>query len=96
MTDNSTPDKLKTYLDTEGRLIQWPSKRSIQQVALDYLASKFETDKTYSEREVNGLLKQWHTFEDWALLRRELFERGLLNRKHDGTEYWYTPRTRFL
>jgi hypothetical protein len=90
------PDELKTYLDSEGRLTQWPSKRSIQQVALDYLAEKFEPGRTYAEREVNDLLKQWHTFEDWALLRRELFERGLLNRKRDGTEYWYTPKTHFL
>ncbi len=94
MTDY--PDEIKTYLDSEGRLTQWPAKRSIQQVALDYLAGKFEADKTYTEREVNALLKQWHTFEDWALLRRELFERGLLNRKPDGTEYWHTPQTRFL
>ncbi len=85
---------LKNHLDVEGRLKWWPSKRSKQLVALDYLVSKFEAGKTYSESEVNDLLNQWHTFGDPALLRRELFDDGQLNRKQDGTEYWYTPSTK--
>lgn len=85
---------LKNHLDVEGRLKWWPSKRSKQLVALDYLASKFEAGKTYNESEVNELLNKWHTFGDAALLRRELFDDGLLNRQQDGTEYWYTPNTK--
>jgi len=85
---------LKNHLDVDGRLKWWPSKRSKQLVALDYLASKFEAGKTYNEREVNELLNKWHTFSDAALLRRELFDDGLLNRQQDGTEYWYTPNTK--
>ena len=41
-----------------------------------------------TEREVNEVLKQWHTFEDWALLRRELFMYKFLKRYKDGTQYW--------
>ena len=85
---------LKNHLDVEGRLKWWPSKRSRQLLALDYLASKFEPNKLYSETEVNELLNKWHMFDDAALLRRELFEDGQLNRKQDGTEYWYTPATK--
>jgi hypothetical protein len=88
--------EINTYLDTEGRLTQWPSKRSLQLIALDYLAGKLESRKSYSEDDINALLRQGHTFGDWALLRRELYERGLLNRKQDGTQYWYTPKTKFL
>ena len=47
----------------------------------------------YTEKEVNAILNRCHTFEDWALLRRELFERGYLNRERDGSTYWRTPKT---
>lgn len=89
-------DDLKNHLDGEGRLTLWPSKRSLQVIALDYLAAKIELEKNYSERELNVLLNQWHTFGDAALLRRELYERGLLNREKDGSAYWRTPNTKFL
>ncbi|NWF70271.1 MAG: DUF2087 domain-containing protein [Chloroflexi bacterium] len=88
------PAELSTYIDDEGRLKEWPArKRQLQRAALEYLASKFETGRAYSEKEVNDLLKQWHTFADWALLRREMFEGGLLNRDKDGARYWRTPNT---
>ncbi|WP_017299438.1 DUF2087 domain-containing protein [Nodosilinea nodulosa] len=82
---------LEHYLDPQGRLKEWPSKRNkgrFQQLALDYLATKFEPGTRYREREVNALLNQHHTFGDPALLRRELFERGLVNRLRDGSAYW--------
>ena len=88
--------ELKNYFDDEGRLISWPSKRTLQLLVLDYLATKFEVGLVYSEKEVNALLKSWHTFGDPALLRRELYERGLLNRHKDGAEYWRTPNTKFI
>jgi len=88
--------ELKNHLDSEGRLTLWPSKRTLQEAALDYLAAKLEAGKVYSEKEINTLLGQLHTFNDAALLRRELYERGLLNRTKDGSEYWRTPQTRFL
>ncbi|MCA0458319.1 MAG: DUF2087 domain-containing protein [Chloroflexi bacterium] len=87
-------DSLKNHLDIDGKLKWWPSKRSKQLLALDYLTTKFEPGKVYSEQEVNDLLNQWHTFGDPALLRRELFDDALLNRQQDGTEYWYTPATK--
>ncbi|MBI5666703.1 MAG: DUF2087 domain-containing protein [Chloroflexi bacterium] len=86
--------ELQALLDAEGRVTHWPSKRSIQLQVLDYLAAQFEAGRDYSEREVNALLNQFHTFEDGALLRRELFERGLLNRERDGSRYWRAPKTR--
>jgi hypothetical protein len=51
------------------------------------VAQKFELGRFYHEREVNEVLKQWHTFSDWPLLRRELVERGLMTRNRDGTNY---------
>jgi hypothetical protein len=83
--------ELKNYLDDQGRLKAWPSKRRkgrFQQLALEYLAIQFEPDTYYSERQVNALLNQHHTFGDPALLRRELFDRGLVDRLRDGSAYW--------
>ena len=75
------------FLDKQGRLQQWPSKHTDKLLVLAYLATKFDLKLTYSETEVNALLKQWHTFSDWALLRRELFDRGFIVRNPDGTDY---------
>ncbi len=87
------PRELKSYIDKEGRLTQWPSptnKKGLQRMALVYLASKFEFERQYSEREVNAILKEWHTFGDHALLRRELYDKGFFDRKVDGSQYWRT------
>lgn len=65
-----------------------PAKQRKKQLVLSYLAEKFEVEKLYSEREVNALLKEWHTFEDPATLRRELYDRRFLNRTPDGSAYW--------
>lgn len=86
------PKELKTYLDELERVTKWPSKRNkgqFQLLVLQYLASKFEPGVTYTEKEVNALLNQYHTFNDPALLRREMVERKLLERTRDGKAYWY-------
>jgi hypothetical protein len=83
--------QLENYLDDQGRLKEWPSRRNkgrFQQLALEYLAAKFEPRIRYNEKEVNALLNQHHTFGDPALLRRELYERGLVDRVRDGSAYW--------
>ncbi|KAB8331791.1 DUF2087 domain-containing protein [Scytonema tolypothrichoides VB-61278] len=84
-------EKLKNYLDEQERVKEWPSKRNkgkFQKLVLEYLASKFEVAVVYTEKEVNALLNQHHTFGDPAMLRRELFESGLIDRKRDGSAYW--------
>jgi predicted GNAT family N-acyltransferase len=75
------------FLDSEGHLTQWPSKHKDQLLVLAYLATKFDYDTSYTEPEVNELLKQWHTFGDWPLLRRELFDRDFMDRDPDGSNY---------
>lgn len=90
---------LKNHMDAEGRLKTWPSAgkhKALQGLALQFLAEKFEVGRVYTEKEVNAILNQHHTFEDHALLRRELFEAGLLNRQKDGSQYWRTAATTFI
>lgn len=74
-------------MDDQGRLTQWPSRMKVQRMAADYLAARFQPDREYTEREVNELLLDWHTFHDWALLRRLLCDWGHMTRERDGTRY---------
>ena len=80
-------EKLKNFMDTEGRLTAYPSKRKMKLYVLFFLAEKFEKGKVYTEKEVNDLLRQWHTFNDPATLRRELYNHRFLNRDSYGKEY---------
>ena len=84
-------EKLARYLDDEGRLKSWPSRRSVQLEALHYLAARLPGGVEWNERELNELLKALHTFGDWALLRRDLYEVRLLDRSLDGRRYWKVP-----
>lgn len=80
-------DILQRFLDEQGRLVQWPAKYTNQRLVLEYLITKFAQSHIYREREVNEILQNWHTYGDWATLRRALVDDGLLTRKHDGSEY---------
>jgi hypothetical protein len=82
---------LRRFLDDEGRLRQWPTRRKHQILALEYLAALFEPGRDYTEREVNQRLLSRHTFGDWALLRRALCDFGFLDRHGDGSRYWRRP-----
>ena len=83
-----SPRELRPFLDGEGRLKQWPTKQKTQRMAVASLAARFEPHREYNERQVNERLLEWHTFGDWALLRRMLFDWGYLDRKSDGSRYW--------
>ena len=85
------PEPLRPFVDTAGRVTQWPVKRPIQDLLLQYLISKFEQRHEYTEREVNGLLNQWHSYQDPATLRRALYDAQLLDRTLDGARYWRVP-----
>ena len=76
------------FLDTEGRIKQLPTKGMIKQEVLTYLATKFDFDIDYTEKDVNEIIKKWHTFDDYFLLRRELIDYQFIFRKLDGSKYW--------
>ena len=79
---------MKQSLDILGQIIRWPKKLVDKVMVLEYLATKFERDKIYSEREVNVIIDKYHVFNDTTLLRRELIGRKHLSRKNDGSKYW--------
>ena len=80
--------EIKGFLDKDGKLYTYPAKFKKQLFALRYLASKFDHGRQYTEKEVNALLNDWHTFGDWALLRRDLCDRHFIGREPDGSRYW--------
>ena len=81
-------NEINTFLDKEGRVIRWPKKRNDKLNVLKYIQGKFEENRKYTESEVNKIIKEWHIFNDHALVRRELYDNYLINRTGDGREYW--------
>ena len=81
---------LESYRDEEGKFTQFPGKRQKKKQALmlEYLAEQFTKGKKYSEKEVNEILNEHHSFNDPATLRRLMFGSQLINRTLDGTAYW--------
>jgi hypothetical protein len=73
--------------DASGRLVRWPSRRGDQILALWVLWSYLPADTRYDEAEINAMLGGWNAFSDYALLRRDLVDLGLLQRTPDGRIY---------
>lgn len=80
-------EDISRFLDEEGRLKSWPAKRAMQKLVIRYICGKFESGLVYSEKEVNAILENWHTFGDYFILRRGLIEEGLMTRTRNGAEY---------
>ena len=83
---------LRNFLDASGKLTAFPAKRKMKIYCLFYLAQKFETEKEYTEQEINNVLLDWHTFADPATLRRELYDYRFLDRSLDGKGYRLAER----
>jgi len=80
-------DSVNKFLDSNGLVNVWPKKQADKEQVTFYLATKFKFNHAYHELEINEILKRWHTFNDWSLLRRELYERGYFDRNRSGTDY---------
>lgn len=79
---------LKNFIDEDGRITQWPSKNNLKIEVVKYIASMFEVDRTYTEKEVNEIIMKWHTYNDYFMIRRGMIEYRLLERTRNGSEYW--------
>ncbi len=53
------PLELRASLDEDLRVTHFSTKRSEQKLVLAYLFEKFETGRTYSEKEVNQVIHRW-------------------------------------
>ncbi len=78
-------------IDANGTVLRWPRKEKDRQAVMAHLVSFFAPNIHFTEKEVNKILQAHHSFGDWALLRRELFERGFLERNPEKGIYWRKP-----
>ena len=78
-------EKLINELD---KIVRWPKKPSDKEKVIQFLSTKFEYEKRYTEKGINTIIDKFHLFEDIALLRRELVSRKKLDRTDDGSSYW--------
>lgn len=76
------------FTNDEGKITTWPSKKDSKIELLKYLITKFQANKEYKEKEVNSIINNWHTFNDYFLLRRSLVDYKFINRTRDGSKYW--------
>ena len=71
-------DKVLRTFFRRGRLTKLPAQLKKQQVVLAHIVESFEFDRSYTEKEVNFILLDFH--EDVAALRRGLVSNGLMRR----------------
>lgn len=81
--DPETDAVLRRFV-VNGRLVQIPVNRSRRLKILEHIAMTFEPGVRYPEREVNAVLRAWHS--DYAALRRYLVDEEFLAR--EAGEYW--------
>lgn len=64
-----------------GRLTALPSQKKKREIVLEKLVEAFESDRSYTEREVNQIILDF--YDDYCTLRRELIGFGLMTRDHE-------------
>jgi len=77
---------LAAFLNADGSIKQIPGEASKLQIILDYLLEAFTPGVIYTEKEVNTIIRRFNV--DTAGLRRDMIDRGMLERKSDGSQYW--------
>jgi hypothetical protein len=91
--DTAEPINLKRVervwrcFDANARLQRWPNKRSEQMLAVWGIWAYLPSDTRWNEAEFSAILRGWHDFDDFAMVRRELCDLGLVQRTPDGRIY---------
>lgn len=80
--------KLENYYDSNGRLLQYPSKRPLRILVLIKIVEQMDENRKYTEKEINEIIKSQIAFSDIELVRRELYQYKMLGRLRDGSAYW--------
>lgn len=88
ITQQENEEVMKKYFEKgpDGPLSDFPKKEKRKLIILKNLIKRFDTDKKYTEKEVNEILLK--AYPDFVTLRRYLVEYGFLDRKRDGSSYW--------
>lgn len=83
---------ISVFLDQNGKIERIPVPNRTKIPLLRYLAEKFDAGRDYTEKEVNKIISEWHTFNDYFILRRLLVDYAFLDRVADGSRYWVTEK----
>lgn len=86
-TDLALVERTARHFDAEGRLATWPARTSLQALALWALWARIEPGRSFSEIGFNQALNALSLIGDPALLRRSLFNQGLVSRTDDCRDY---------
>ena len=88
VTQQDSDKLLKTLFPegTAGPLKTFSIKEKHKLVVLKEIVKRFQSERTYSEKEINQILN--YVYHDFATIRRYLIEYGFLDRTLDGSQYW--------
>ena len=75
---------VKNFTNPDGTIKTIPGQRKKLLAILQYVLPEFESEKRYQEKEVNQILERFH--EDYAQLRRDMIDTGLM--KRENGIYW--------
>lgn len=67
-----------------GKLLSIPAQRKKKRIVLEEIAKAFQPGRTYTEKEVNLLIADFH--DDFCTIRRDIISEGLMAR--EGQTYW--------
>lgn len=82
-TGSSAEARILRAFVVDGKIRKMPEAHSKRQAVLQWVVDQLE-DRRYREREISGILERY--FADYATLRRELINHGLM--KRENGIYW--------
>lgn len=85
ITEKDKETVIKNYI-VNDKIIKIPRAEKKKIIILQYLLLKFQTNKRYTEKQVNEIIKNMN--EDFVSLRRYLIQYGFMDREDDGSAYW--------
>lgn len=86
ITEQERIKTVKTYMDENGGLKQFPAREKKKIILLREIMKNFKRDVEYTEAEVNRVLKRIYE-EDYPGIRRALIEYGFMDRAADCSVY---------
>lgn len=86
ITDIEREKAVAAHMDENGAVKQFPARAKKKIIILGEIMKNFKKDRTYTETEVNRILKRVYA-EDYPGVRRALIEYGFMDRSADCTVY---------
>jgi hypothetical protein len=89
ITEAENEKLLKKYFPegTDGKLSTFSMQEKHKVIVLREIVKHFESGLTYTEKELNEILKEIYEY-DYVAIRRYLIEYGFMDRKDDCSLYW--------